>query len=358
MWKNFRNISREINYFSRRSYLSEAYKLNTEWEKRLVTPILQKINSENLFVDLCSKYQQKRKITAIDVDIYVNKADERHLEEAADLVHKLRTTSEASKILDSTQHAVVRLSQSNNETLISILNHRLDFGIFLDYYSTNLLLDKFLTEKEYMLAARIATLQMLQESFSHPITKYMSLFACYKFLDNIQTFTDLLPPAPSAQEEAVPVPKSKKKPEEKKVRVAYLRNPYFDEHFDITNTNHLVGKTFLQLANEIKKEDEVLSNSLTLLGNALYEKYTDGIKFIEQSQKTGFYKDVIDKVKAVAEKTENPSEEGKKFFDSINSIASLKEDKVEQLIEIRLKNAVTEHESGEIASQKKVFDCY
>jgi small subunit ribosomal protein S27 len=300
---------------------------------------------------LSSKYQQKKKINAIDVDIYVNKADGKHLEEAVDLVQKLRMTAQAGKILDSTHHAIVRLALSNSELLISILNNRLDHGIIPDSYTINLALDEFLKNKDFTSAARIATVQTLQEDFQHPVTRYMALFACYKFLENLQTFPDLIPPPPPVVEETT-TPKSKKKLEEKKVRVEFLRNPYFDDHFDLANTNHLLGKSFIYLADEVRAADATLADSMSLLGYALYEKYEDGNKFLESSQKLSFYKEVVDKIKSLG--AENLDEHGQKFMDSIAQIASQKEGKVDELIEGHLKKAVSENESKDIAAQKMV----
>ena len=353
MWRNIIRFSRGSNTITKRTYLSDGYKLDQEWSQRLTTSILQKINSENLYVDLSTKFQQKKKITAIDVDIYMNKADERNVEEAADLLQKLRMTSQAHKMLDSSQHAFIRLSQNHTETLLSVLNSRLDYGVFLDNYTANLLMDSFIKQKSFMLAARIATIQMLQEDMTHPITRYLSLYSCYKFSDNLETFTDLIPPAPVEVEKVVQ-PVSKKKKEEIRKRVGYLRNPYSDDHFDLTNTNHLVGKTFLYLADEIQKDDQVLANSFSLLGYALYEKYDEGSKFLEKSKSQSFYKEVLDKVGTFGSKLENLDENGQKFFDNVKNHSNLKEAKVDEVIESFLKKAVDEYESKDIEEQKKV----
>jgi small subunit ribosomal protein S27 len=357
MWKSVIRFSRGNNSIIKRTYLSDGYKLNQEWNQRLTTTILQKINSENLYVDLSTKFQQKKKITAIDVDIYLNKADDRNVEEAADLLQKLRLTSQAHKLLDSSQHAFIRLSQNHTETLFSVLNSRLDYGVFLDNYTANLLMDSFIKEKNFMLAARIATLQMLQEDMTHPITKYLSLYSCYKFSDNLETFTDLIPPVP-VEVEKVAQPASKKKKEEIRKRVGYLRNEFHDDHFDLTNTNHLVGKTFLYLSDEIQKDDEVLANSFSLLGYSLYEKYDDGSKFLDKSKQKPFYKEVLEKVSAFGSKLENLDENGQKFYDSVKSLTNQKEAKVDEVIEGFLKKAVSQHESKDIEEQKKVrYSC-
>lgn len=350
MWRNILRISRGNNSLIKRTYLSEAYKLNQEWNDRLNTSILQRINIENLYVDLSTKFQQKKKINSTDVDIFLNKADEKNVEEAADLLQKLRLTSQAHKMLDSSQHAFIRISQNNTDFLLSVLNNRLDYGIFLDDYTANLLMDRFIKEKNYMFAARIATLQMLQEDLSHPITRFMSVYSCYKFLDDPQTFVDLIP-APVQVEEVVQ-PVSKKKKDEIKKRVAYLRNPFHDDHFDITNTNHLVGKTLLYLADGIRGDDQTLADSLELLGYALYEKFSEGSKFLEKTK--SFYKECIDKAVDFGSKQENLDENGQKFYEQLKGISNTKDGKVDEIIEGFLKKAVIENESKTIENQKKV----
>ena len=174
----------------------------------------------------------------------------------------------------------------------------------------------------------------------------------------METFVDLIPPPPPPAE-AQPTGKSKKKAEVKKIRVRYLRNDFFDDHFDIKDTNHLLGKTFLYLAEEVRSVDEVLANSIELLGYALYQKYEKGSAFVS-SQKKSFYKEAVDKVKALAEKAENLDEEGKKFFDLCNGISSAaqKDEKVDGIIEGFMKKAIQEHESKDIEEQKKVSNLH
>lgn len=355
MWKQITKFSnlRNLKSITTRAYLTEAYNLNQEWDQRLTTPILEKINPDSLFVDLSSKFQQKRKITAIDVDIYCNKVSEKNAEEALDMAFKLRKTEQTSKMLESTQHAIIRLLADHPESLMTVLNHRLDYGVFLDSHAANLLLDKYIKEKNYMVAARLATFHMLQEDFDHPITRYMSLFACYKFIDELQIFTDLIPPPPPVAEPQA-TGKSKKKKEEIKIRVRYLRNPFFDDHFDIKDTNHLVGKTLLCLSNELQSTDEVLANSVKLIGYALYQKYDSGNKYI--GEKKAFYKDAVEKTKALAEKVVglDSNEEAKKFFDNLNNLTTQKEGKVDEIIEGFVKKAVSENESKDVNEQKVV----
>jgi small subunit ribosomal protein S27 len=346
---------RDFKSLSKRDYLTEAYKCKESWAERLSTPILQKVNMENYFYELDNKFTQLKKISPVDVDVYTNKVtDDRHMDEMGDLLRKLRSTEEATNVFDSSQHALIRnyLEFDNFESLVQVLNHRFDYGVFLDNYSANLVLDKLIEGKNFKLAARIATIFALQEDFSHPITANMSLFACYNFLEKLETFDDLL--APVQEEQAVENPKDKKKKiEEIKVRVNYLRNPYFDDHFDLKNTNHLLGKTFLYLAEEFKG-NEALANSLKLLGYSLYEKFENGNQFLAVAKSSPFFKETVEIVKTF-NKNYDENEQAKQFFESINTLSSLKDGKVAELIESSLKKAVQDHQAKDIEDQKKIY---
>lgn len=355
MWKKIFNLSKFRGYslLSTRNYLSESYKLNGEWSKRLDTDILRPIKIESFYVDLEMKFNQQKKITAVDVDILTNKIDDfQHQDEIVDILSKLRRTEEASKIFDSTQHAVVRnfVDGDNLEFLVSVvLNNRETYGIFLDSYTAPMVLDRLIKEKNYKLGARAATIFALQEDFSSKIATNMSLYTCYKFLENLDVFDDLKPPPP----EPIVEGQKKKKKEEIKIRVRFLKNESFDDHFDLKNTNHLMGKTFLYLADELS--DETLANSFKLLGYAMYEKFDQGNKFLEKSRTSQFYKEIVEKVKQFAVNIEE-NEAAKEFFNSIDKLSSLKSENVEPIIEKLVQDSVKEYESQEIENQKKLYD--
>lgn len=361
MWRKLSKWSslRDVRAVIKRDYLTASYKLNQEWAARLSTPILQKVNSENLYYEIDGKFSQQKKLSPVDVDIFANKVeDDKHMEEIADLMMKLRTTKEASNVFDSTQHALIRnyIENNNLESLVYILNHREEYGCFLDTFSTNMLLDKLIDEKNFKLGARFATIFALQEDFSNHITAYMSLFTCYKFLGSLETFDDLVE---KVAEEEVPkegAPKGKKKKEEIRVRVRYIINDFYDDHFDVKNTNHLVGKTLLLLSKEVQAANEVLANSLKLLGFSLYEKFDQGNAFLAQSKGKTFFKECADIVKSLGEKIEDmeANQPAKKFYESIGSL-TLKDEKVDDLIEGLMKKAVQENEAKDIEEQKKIY---
>lgn len=313
MWKQVCRNKFLVKRTNVRYFLSEAYKCSEAWENRLQSPILQKIRPDRFYYDLDQKFQQRGKICAIDLDIFANRLnDNSMLNELSDLVHKMRLTAETSNALTSTSHAVIRhhldFSDTDLENLIYILDDRLSYGIFLDSYTANLCLDKLIKQQNYRMAAKVATFLTLQESFENPINRVLSLYACYKFLEDPQSFDDLVKNELTEEEVAAQIasqvqsddPKAKKakkrdKKEEIRIRINYVRNPYFDDHFDLRNSHHLVGKTFLAISQYL---DGSIGNSVQLLGYSLYEKFADGLKFIESLQNSNaLYKDAVESAK-------------------------------------------------------------
>lgn len=346
---------REVQKLTRRCYLTDSYKLTTEWSDRLKNPLLQKVSIENMYFQCDSKFNQTKKISPVDVDIYANKIDDdRHMEEIADLMMKLRMTEEASNVFDSSQHALIRnyIDNDNFEALVHVLNNRTTFGVYLDNFAANILLDKLIQEKQFKLAARFTTIFALQEEFSNPITTSMSLYSCYMFLNQLEPFDDLA--EKPVEQKAIEGAPKKKKIEEVKVRVKYVRNPYFDDHFDVKNSNHLLGKTFLLLSDEV--QNDTLANSLKLLGYSLYEKFEEGNKFLAQSRGS-FFKETVEIVKSFAEKVESleGNEPAKLYFDSVGLLSSLKDEKVGELIENLMKQAVQQQAGKDIDEQKKIY---
>lgn len=315
MWKQISRSKFYITPKNVRFFLSEAYKCTDAWNDRLQLPILKKIRPDNFYYDLDTKYQRSGKICAIDLDILANSMNNNKLlDELCDLVHKLRLTADTQYTLPSTSHAVVRHhldfgSETEWSNLIYLLDDRLSYGVFLDSFSANLCLDKMIRAQNYRMAAKVATFLMLQEDFSNAINRALSLYACFKFLQDPQSFDDSIKNQANDEELAAEIhaalqakdPKAKKakkrqQKEEIRVRINYLRNPYFDDHFDLRNSLHLVGKTLLAISRYM---DDSIGNSIRLLGNCYYEKYADGCQSIESlgDNTNQLYRDAVEIVK-------------------------------------------------------------
>lgn len=315
MWKQISRSKFIITPKNVRFFLSEAYKCTDVWNARLQLPILKKIRPDNFYYDLDTKYQRGGKLCAIDLDIFAHSiSDNKLLDELCDLVHKLRLTADTQFTLPSTSHAVIRHhldAGGDNElaNLIYILDDRLSYGVFLDSFSANLCLDKMIRAKNYRMAAKVATFLMLQEDLNNAINRALSLYACVKYLQDPQSFDDLVKNQANDEELAAEIhaalqekdPKVKKakkrtQKEEIRVRINYIRNAYFDDHFDIRNSLHLVGKTLVEIGRHM---DDAIGNSIRLLGNCYYEKYSDGCQLIESlgDNPNQLYRDAVEIVK-------------------------------------------------------------
>ncbi|CAH0560842.1 unnamed protein product [Brassicogethes aeneus] len=254
-----------------RTFLSPAYYCNEVWEHRLNSPVLQKVNPEDLYNDVDQRYQKLKQISAVDVDIFTNSVNNNQFNgEILDLVHKLRLSADAYNALDSTSHAVIRtlMNYGNKSDLVDAIDDRLNYGLFLDSYTANLLLDTFWKERDYLQGARVASQIMLQEDFGVPLTDSLCLLHCYKYLEK---------PSEWPKYETVAEPE-----DEVKVRVKYLRNPYDDDHFDLRDSNKIIGKTLVFLT---KGKDDVLSKSFNVLGLALFGKNEEAAKVASSYEK-------------------------------------------------------------------------
>ncbi|CAF1565605.1 unnamed protein product, partial [Rotaria sordida] len=99
-----------------RMYLSDAYQAFDKWDESLSSEILQKTNISKLLIDVEHKLIRKKYISSLDIKI--------------------------SLVRDY-------LDLGQKERLLLILHDKVKYGIFLDRFPANLLLNAFLLEKKY-----------------------------------------------------------------------------------------------------------------------------------------------------------------------------------------------------------------
>ncbi|CAF4954600.1 unnamed protein product [Pieris macdunnoughi] len=327
------------------TFLTNEYKCANAWNSQVNSTVLAKVNLGDFYTSLDQNYSSKGTISAIDVDIFANAVrDGVYLEELKDLLHKLRLSGETGNTLESTHHATVRnfMEFGNIQELVDILKHPLNYGIFLDYYTANLLLDKLIKSQDYEMATNVAALIMLQEDYTNEITSSLCQYACYKFI---------IEHKPDNQEQPKEAEKNKKV-EEVKIRIKFLRNPYFDDHFDIKDIKLLSGKTLACIS---KCFSDNVSNNLQILGWLFYKKYDQLSTLVDKlSQNNSFkvHKEVIDLLKLMA------SEESKECVDKcINLLSNVKvaEGSIEESIKNLVENAINKSQSKDISMQEKMF---
>lgn len=345
-----------------RNYLTQAYKCEPAWEARLTSQTLSKINLDQFYADVETKHQQQKKLSAVDVDIFVNKVTgDNYIDEMADIIHKLRMTGEASNVLDSTSHAVVRNFAGHDQIdfLLQILRDPLNYGVFLDTFCANLLLDKLVEEKQFTAAAEVASFLMLQEDFGDDITRGLCLLSAFKYAANPEPFVKVEPVPEKDKNTPTPPPpptKGKKgKKEELRVRVKFLRNEYFDGHFDLKEPNQLVGKTLILLSSELPVKYQ---SSSKLLGLCMSGKYAECLKFIDGFNKENLiHKEVLEMSQKTLEATPSESEEYKTLLEKMNLIsgkATIVEENLEDSIVAVIKSSIEKLEKGAITEQEQV----
>lgn len=279
LWKR-RFLSLSVFRYSKigfRNILSSAYACEEAWQKRLSSPILKEVKMKQHFVEVDKKFATKKLASGVDIDLFANCVQyETEAEQLEHLLYRFRRTKRCVEIHDSTHHAVVRilLEQKDYDTLFRILNDRPNYGIFPDFHCYNLMMDTFLKEKQYRDATEIAVMMMLQEDFSNPIACILGLYSCHMFLKECSW--ESWDRYPKTEEKEV---EEDDDDEEVYVRVPYLRNPWFDDHFDIKNPKHLVGKTLYLIGH---KADDTLGRTCQLIGLGLHEKWEKATMLLQK----------------------------------------------------------------------------
>ncbi|CAF4263731.1 unnamed protein product, partial [Rotaria sordida] len=150
------------------------------------------------------------------------------------------------------------LDLGQKERLLFILHDKVKYGIFLDQFSANLLLNAFLLEKKYKKAAQVCTDLMLQDEGDDQLTRALGLNACYNYY-LIATDEDFKSTEIEEEDEDIV-----------KVKVNFVRNHTNDDHFDLTDKRKLLGKTIAYLSRDANNSSII---SLQILGNILYKKF-------------------------------------------------------------------------------------
>lgn len=327
------------------TFLTNTYGCPDSWASRFDSPLLKKVNLEEFYNSLDQNFGSKGVISAIDVDIYANSIkSSTYLDELRDLLHKLRLSADTGNTLESTHHATIRnyIDYGNIEDLVNILKDPLNYGVFLDDFTANILLDKLLTSGDFEKAATVATQVMLQEDYSNEITCSLCQYACYKYI---------LMYVPN-ESEPVPAPK---KIEEVKIRIKFLRNPYFDDHFHITDLYKLSGKTLAWLSAD---KGDNLNVNLEILGWLIYNKYEHLVTSCEQLAKMPnlkIYKETISLLERESNKEQN-EENKQKILECLTILKSMNvaTDSLEDLIKINIENSINKRQNKDVSTLEQV----
>lgn len=323
-----------------RNFLSSAYECNDSWTAVKQSHLVSKVNPDEVFAHIEKSVQRGEPPSAVDVDLLALVAAKQgsHLSELRDALYKLRMSGRAGDLLDSTQYSTIRSHVEHNllSDLLEILDDRLHYGIFLCEFTASMLLNRFLLAGDVPSAARVASLLMLQEDFMGPLPESLAAYAAYEYVKLVDIPEEIPPPPPP-----------KKKPEVIKVRVQFLRNPFFDDHFDIKDMNHLAGKTLcLAYANS----DDLLDLNCKLLGWTFYKKYDKAKTIAEKiSNKKGLYNSTL----SIIEKLANTYEQRNKKEDAEATNLLIKYLKTIPMQEINIEEKMKERINDAVVSSEE-----
>uniref|UniRef100_A0A8R1HVZ3 28S ribosomal protein S27, mitochondrial n=1 Tax=Caenorhabditis japonica TaxID=281687 RepID=A0A8R1HVZ3_CAEJA len=247
--------------------------------------------------------------SAVDVDAAVCVAEQKdQLDDVVELLYKLRHSVKAAEKLESSEYAIVRLLlKYQPETILTFANDSINYGIFLNTHLACVVIDGFLKTQNIQAAARIVTWMVQQEELDNELLNVLGLYVCAKWaeLPAEQQTIDL-----GAVEEEEDVNDD----DIRTFKFPYLKNEHFDEHFDLTNAHHLIGKSLMWMARDSRSLNEDLRKSLQFLGAVYFEKLEEAANLASSLPKNS---PVGHLVRQKLEKVEEPSEAVKSILEKI-----------------------------------------